>query len=67
MCDVSRINITIEVIFFLFFSIVQCSGFAHVNVLTMNFKLMALWKIMVEEDLHSKNASGTMKQTSHRG
>ena len=30
-----------------------------------NFKLMALWNIMVEEALLSKSASVTMKQTYH--
>ena len=30
-----------------------------------NFKLMALWNIMVEEALLSKSVSVTMKQTYH--
>ena len=38
-----------------------------IYVPTMSFKLMTLRNIMVEEDLHSKNANVTMKQTSHPG
>ena len=36
-----------------------------IYVPTRSFKLMALWNIMVEEDLHSKNNSVKIKQTSH--
>ena len=46
------------------FSILEWSG-PPIYVPTMIFKLMALRNILLEEDLHSKNASVTMKETSH--
>ena len=46
--------------FFLLYEAVASPVYAP----TMNFKLMTLRNIMVKEDLHSKNASVTMKQTS---
>ena len=66
MCDVSRINITKEIFFSnVFFPLYEAVA-SPIYDPTMNFKLIALRNIMVEEDLHSKNASVTTKQTSHR-
>ena len=38
---------------------------AYIYGSTKSFKLMALRNIIVEEDLHLKNANVTMKETFH--
>ena len=66
LCVMSVVLILLKKLFFsVFFPLYEAVA-SPIYDPTMNFKLIALRSIMVEEDLHSKNASVTTKQTSHR-